>query len=116
MYERQSHPLLPFHHFLRRWLRHLLVALAVIVLSLAIGIAGYAHFEHLPWVDGFLNAAMLLGGMGPVDAPRTVGGKLFAGIYALYAGLVFIVAMAIAFAPLVHRVLHAFHLQDERTK
>lgn len=102
--------------FLARWLRHVLASAALMALSLLTGIAGYAHFEHLPWVDGFLNSAMLLGGMGPVDAPKTVDGKLFAGIYALYAGLVFIVAMAIAFAPVVHRVLHSFHLQDDRSK
>ncbi|HEY2346417.1 MAG TPA: hypothetical protein VGH80_11100 [Xanthomonadaceae bacterium] len=111
MYESRHHPLLPFARFMRRWIRHALVALALVVVSLLIGIAGYAHYEHLPWVDGFLNSAMLLGGMGPVDAPKTEGGKLFAGFYALYAGLVFIVAMGIAFAPVVHRILHKFHLE-----
>ena len=112
MYESRQHPLLPLHRFLRRWLRHALVALLLVVASLVIGMVGYAHYEHLPWVDGFLNSAMLLGGMGPVDAPKTEGGKLFAGFYALYAGLVFIVAMGIAFAPVVHRVLHKFHLES----
>lgn len=97
---------------MRRWLRHALVALVLVVASLLIGIAGYARYEHLSPVDGFLNSAMLLGGMGPVDAPKTDAGKLFAGFYALYAGLVFIVAMGIAFAPVVHRVLHKFHLES----
>jgi hypothetical protein len=71
--------------------------------------AGYRHYERLPWLDAFLNAAMLLGGMGPVEDPQTAGGKLFAGLYALYAGLVFLVATAIILAPVVHRLLHKFH-------
>jgi hypothetical protein len=74
---------------------------------------GYMHYERLPWRDAFLNSAMLLGGMGPVDAPRTPGGKLFAGAYALYAGLVFLVAIAIVVAPLVHRLLHRFHWDEK---
>ncbi|MBS0456180.1 MAG: hypothetical protein JSS44_02450 [Proteobacteria bacterium] len=115
MYESRHHPLLSRRQFLRRWLRHLLAAGLLIAASLGVGMAGYAYFEHLSWIDGFLNSSMLLGGMGPVDAPKTDGGKLFAGIYALYAGLVFIVGMAIAFAPVVHRLLHKFHLQDEKS-
>ncbi|MBS0212739.1 MAG: hypothetical protein JSR26_06080 [Proteobacteria bacterium] len=115
MYESRQHTLLPFDRFLRRWLRHMLAAIALLLVSLGIGMAGYAYYEHLPWVDGFLNSAMLLGGMGPVDAPKTEGGKLFAGFYALYAGLVFIVATGVAFAPVVHRVLHRFHLESGKT-
>ena len=71
--------------------------------------SGYAYFERLSWLDAFLNAAMLLGGMGPVEEPQTAGGKLFAGLYALYAGLVFLVATAVVLAPVVHRLLHKFH-------
>ena len=71
--------------------------------------AGYRYYERLPWLDAFLNAAMLLGGMGPVEDPQTAGGKLFAGLYALYAGPVFLVATAIILAPVVHRLLHKFH-------
>ncbi|HTA64107.1 MAG TPA: hypothetical protein VK753_01265 [Xanthomonadaceae bacterium] len=109
MYESRQHPPLPIGLFLRRMLIHVLASAALIVGSLAIGMAGYAYYEHLPWRDGFLNAAMLLGGMGPVDAPHTDGGKLFAGLYALYAGLVFIIAAGVIVAPLVHRLLHKFH-------
>ena len=83
-------------------LRHVAAAFALTLLSLMLGMAGYEYFEQLPWRDAFLNAAMLLGGMGPVDAPRTDGGKLFAGLYALYAGLVFLVAAGLVFAPVVH--------------
>jgi len=95
-------------------LRHGLAAAALLLLSLALGIAGYEYFEDLPWRDAFLNAAMLMGGMGPVDAPRTDGGKVFAGLYALYAGLVFLVASGLVFAPIVHRVLHRFHWEQDR--
>ena len=82
--------------------------------SLILGMVGYEHFEQLPWRDAFLNAAMLLGGMGPVDAPRTDGGKVFAGLYALYAGLVFLVTVALVLTPIVHRVLHKFHWEQDR--
>ena len=83
--------------------------LVLLALSLAIGMAGYHHFEELPWRDAFLNSAMLLGGMGPVNAPRTDNGKLFAGLYALFAGLVFIFAAGVLLAPLLHRLFHTLH-------
>jgi hypothetical protein len=76
---------------------------------------GYMHYEQLPAVDAFLNAAMLLGGMGPVDPPQTVAGKLFAGAYALYAGLLFLLSAALMVTPVLHRLLHRFHWpEDER--
>lgn len=109
MYETKRERPLPHAAFIRRLLQHLAVALVLLLLSLVIGMAGYAHFEHLSWVDGFINAAMLLGGMGPVNLPVTTGGKLFAGCYALYAGLVFIVTAALMFTPVLHRLLHKFH-------
>ena len=109
MYESRRHRPLPRPHFIRRMLWHVAVATALVLGSLLIGMAGYAHYEGLAWRDAFLNAAMLLGGMGPVEVPRTEGGKLFAGLYALYAGLVFLVAVGIVLAPLVHRLLHKFH-------
>jgi hypothetical protein len=85
------------------------MAAGVVGVSLGLGMWGYGHYEHLRWRDSFLNAAMLLGGMGPVNPPQTDGGKVFAGLYALYAGLVFIVTAGLLFAPVVHRVLHRFH-------
>ena len=85
------------------------IPLALLAVSLPAGMAGYIHFESLSWRDAFLNAAMLLGGMGPVNAPQTDGGKLFAGIYALYAGLAFIVAAGVLLTPVLHRLLHKFH-------
>jgi hypothetical protein len=94
-------------------LAHLGVALAILAVSLGIGMVGYHRLEHLPWLDAFHNAAMQLGGMAPVDPPTSPGGKLFAGLYALYAGLVFIASAALVFTPVVHRVLHKFHWETE---
>ena len=113
MYEPKSQPPLPRAHFARRLCLHLALALGVLAVSLGIGMVGYVLFEHLPWLDAFLNAAMLLGGMGPVDLPKTAAGKLFAGGYALYAGLVFIATAALLFAPVLHRVLHHFHWGEQ---
>ena len=113
MYESRTRPLLPFPQFLRRVGRHALVALALLAFSLGIGMAGYMAFEGLSGTDAFLNASMLLGGMGPVDAPRHESGKIFAGLYALYAGLVFLVAAGLVVAPLAHRLLHRFHWEDD---
>lgn len=92
---------------------HVGVALGLIGVSLLVGMQGYEHYEHLPWRDAFLNTAMLLGGMGPVDAPRSNGGKIFAGIFALYAGLVFIIVAGLFFAPVIHRIMHRFHWEGE---
>jgi hypothetical protein len=114
MYEPKTHKPIPRHHFIRRMLRHAGAAVLLLLLSLGLGMVGYEYFEHLLWRDAFLNAAMLMGGMGPVDMPRTDGGKVFAGLYALYAGLVFLVASGLVFAPVVHRVLHRFHWERDR--
>ena len=113
MYESKAHPPIPRHRFVRRVLLHASAALALLLISLALGMAGYECFEGLAWRDAFLNAAMLMGGMGPVDAPRTDDGKLFAGLYALYAGLVFLVAASLIFTPVVHRILHKFHWEQK---
>lgn len=74
---------------------------------------GYVHFEQLSWLDGFLNAAMILGGMGPISIPVTRGGKLFAGMYALYSGLVFLIALGMVLAPVIHRMMHKFHVDED---
>lgn len=113
MYEHRTTRPIPTRRFLRRLALHVAVALGLVVVSLALGMLGYSNFEHLAWRDAFLNSAMLLGGMGPVDAPRTSGGKVFAGLYALYCGLVFLIAAGVIFAPLLHRLLHHFHWVDE---
>ena len=113
MYEAKHQAPITHARFVQRLVRHLLVALGLLVGSLAAGMLGYAHFEKLSWVDAFLNAAMLLGGMGPVNPPQTTEGKLFAGLYALYAGLVFIVTAALILAPILHRLLHRFHWNEK---
>jgi hypothetical protein len=109
MYETKTEQLPARRRFLRRLAFHGMIAAGVIVFSLALGMAGYCKFEGMSALDGFLNTAMLLGGMGPVDPPKTPEGKLFAGFFALYAGLVFIVTAALLFTPLLHRVLHRLH-------
>ncbi|HSV53656.1 MAG TPA: hypothetical protein VLJ57_16185 [Burkholderiaceae bacterium] len=109
MYETKTQSPLPRAHFATRLLLHVSATLGLLAVSLGVGMLGYHRLEHLSWLDAFLNAAMLLGGMGPVNAPATAGGKLFAGVYALYAGLVFIVSAALIFTPVVHRLLHKFH-------
>ena len=109
MYESKSQAPLPHAGFVRRLSLHLALAAGLLLVSLAAGMLGYMAFEQLPALDAFLNAAMLLGGMGPVNAPLTPAGKLFAGLYALYAGLVFVVTAALVLTPIVHRVLHQFH-------
>ena len=106
MYEPKTHAPIPRHRFVKRVLRHAAIAVVLLLLSLAIGMAGYEYFEQLPWRDAFLNAAMLMGGMGPVDALRTDGGKVFAGLYALYAGLVVIAVAGLLLGPAVHHVMH----------
>ncbi len=92
---------------------HVAASLAAVAGSLLLGMAGYVWFEELSWIDGFLNSAMLLGGMGPVTIPLTQSGKLFAGFYALYAGLVFLFAAGLIIAPVFDRVLHKFHVDEE---
>lgn len=75
--------------------------------------AGYHLLEKLNWIDAFLNASMILGGMGPVDVPHSYGGKLFAGCYALYCGLIVILIAGVLLAPMAHRLLHKFHIQND---
>lgn len=91
--------------------RNGLLALGVIAVSLAMGMAGYHFLEGMTWLDAFVNAAMILSGMGPMGELRSTGGKLFAGLYALYSGLALLSIAAILLAPIVHRFLHRFHLE-----
>ena len=97
---------------LRRLLLHLAFSFALLVASLAIGMWGYSHYEHLPWRDAFLNSAMLLGGMGPVKQDLSESGKVFAGFYALYAGLVVIAVTGLLLAPGIHHLMKRVHWED----
>jgi hypothetical protein len=99
--------------FARRLARNFAAASLLIGASLLAGMAGYHWLEGMAWIDAFANAAMILSGIGPLAPLQTWGGKLFAGLYALYSGLVLIVAAGIVFAPLVHRLLHSFHVETE---
>ncbi|HEX2695727.1 MAG TPA: hypothetical protein VHP61_08220 [Acidobacteriota bacterium] len=115
MYEHKSEPLLPFGRFARRLLGHFIIALVAISGSLGIGVAGYHFLGKLPWLDSLLNASMILGGMGPVDAIRTPAGKLFASFYALFSGVVFLVIVGVLMVPIGHRFLHSLHLEKARS-
>ncbi|HEX9017999.1 MAG TPA: hypothetical protein VF806_02370, partial [Anaerolineaceae bacterium] len=97
--------------FLLRQAQHAVVAFLIVGGSLAIGILGYHFTEGLSWLDSLLNASMILGGMGPTSPINTVAGKLFASFYALFAGMVFLVAVGVLFAPTFHRLMHRFHLE-----
>lgn len=111
--EHRRQPLIPLRAFARRMAAFLGSALAIVAVALGIGMWGYHRYEGMSWLDAFLNAAMILGGMGPVDVLHSQAGKLFAGFYALLCGLVFIGIAGLVMAPLVHRLLHRFHVGDE---
>ena len=99
--------------FVGRLFGNLVVSMAIVAVALAIGMAGYRFTEDMDWLDAFLNASMILGGMGPVDALHTVAGKLFAGWYALFCGLLIVILTGVVLAPILHRVLHALHVKDD---
>jgi hypothetical protein len=111
-FERRHEPLLPRHLFARRVVRWCAAAAALLIGSLAAGVCGYHFLGGLKWIDAILNASMILGGMGPVDTISSTGGKLFASFYALYSGIVLIGAAGMLLAPLVHRMLHKFHIEE----
>jgi len=99
-----------------RFIRNLVIASSIIFVSLGIGMLGYRHFEKMTWIDAYVNASMILSGMGPVSTLQTSGGKIFAGTYALFSGIIFLVAMAIVLFPVFHRFFHLFHLGDTNEK
>jgi hypothetical protein len=113
MFEQRNKHLLPRKEYYRRVLRHAAMGVAVIVVALGLGMVGYHTFESLPWIDAFVNAAMILSGMGPVATLQTDGGKIFAGCYAIFSGLALIAILGIIFAPVIHRALHKFHLEEK---
>jgi hypothetical protein len=114
MFEHRSKPLLPLPVFYWRLARSVAIGLLVIGLTLGVGMVGYHCLEPMSWVDAFVNAAMILSGMGPVSALQTDGGKIFAGCYALFSGLAFFAILGIIFAPAVHRFLHRFHVDEAK--
>jgi hypothetical protein len=111
MFEHRSKPLLPRLDFIKRLVFFALLSAGFVTFSLLVGMVGYRTFENFSWVDAFVNAAMLMGGMGPVSELHTNAGKIFAGVYAMYCGLMFIIAVGFLVAPVFHRFLHKFHLE-----
>ena|ERR1044072_8419479 len=112
-YESKVKPLLDQKTYLRRLFRSMLWAAGILFLSLMIGVLGYHTFGHLGWVDSLLNASMILTGMGPVDRMPDNAGKLFASFYSLFSGIAFLSTMGVVIAPVLHRFLHKFHIDDE---
>jgi hypothetical protein len=111
--ERRTAPMLPRPLFYRRAALSAGIGFGLLALALFAGMLGYRLTEHLSWLDSFVNAAMILGGMGPVATMETNAGKLFAGCYALFSGLAFITIVGVILAPFVHRIFHRFHLADD---
>jgi hypothetical protein len=112
-FESNQEKLLPRHLFVWRLAGWCALAGAVVAVSLAVGIGGYHYLDGLPWVDSILNASMILGGMGPVDPMKSDGAKIFASVYALYSGLALIAVVGLLLAPVIHRLLHIFHIQNK---
>jgi hypothetical protein len=113
MYEHHTHQLLAWPAFLRRALRHAMWGLLAILAAVTIGTVGYHLFGRLAWIDAFLNASMILGGMGPVDRMDKSSAKLFSALYALFSGLFFIGVMGLVIAPWVHRMIHAMQAEEK---
>jgi len=110
MYEKFHMKLISLPTFLSRLLKSLLWVLLLISIALWIGMLGYHVYEQIPWVDAFVNASMILSGMGPVSTLATEAGKIFAGFYALFSGLFFILTMSIILSPMAHRLFHQLHI------
>ena len=109
----RKHPPLPsVKVFVSRIIRNLLIGFGIIAFSLGLGMIGYGYFEKMSGIDAFLNASMILSGMGPVSTLQTDAGKLFAGFYALFSGIIFLVVIAIIIAPIFHRFLHSLLIKD----
>ena len=114
MFEKRHQPLASNRIFIARLVRAILFGLLLVVVGEGIGMLGYHYFENMSWVDAFVNAAMILSGMGPLEPLKTSAGKLFAGFYAIFSGLAFILIIGIIFAPAVHRILHTFHIDEDQ--
>jgi hypothetical protein len=116
MFEHHRQPLISREAFLRRFVRFAAAAFLLVAVSWLIGILGYRLLENMTWLDAILNAAMILGGMGPVNQLTTIGGKLFASFYAIFSGVVFLISVGVLLAPIFHRLMHRFHIQANEDK
>jgi hypothetical protein len=106
MYEHKKQPLATKNIFYQRILKNIIIATAIMLLCLSIGVAGYHYTAGIPWLDALHNASMILGGMGPVVEIKTVNGKLFSSAYALFSGVIFISIVGFILAPAIHRIFH----------
>jgi hypothetical protein len=113
MYESKDQPLLSSRHFARRMVLHMLWAIAVVVLAVASGGVAHMWLEPVSWHDALLNTALIVGGIGPYILPSTVAGKVFFALYGIFIGLVFIATLGLILAPIAHRLIHKFHLDDD---
>ncbi len=113
MFEHHRQPLASRRVFLRRLGKSIGVAFLLIGLSLFVGMLGYHELEKLSWIDAYLEAAMILSGMGPTAIMATTAGKIFSGSFALYSGLMLIVIVGVIIAPIAHRFFHKFHLETD---
>ena len=112
MFEHKSESLLTRAQFTKRLVLFLLASLCVLFLALGIGVLGYRYICELSWIDAFLNASMILTGMGPVNIMNTFSAKVFASLYALFSGVIFLTSAGILIAPVFHRIVHRIHLDD----
>lgn len=113
MFENKRDSLASFPVFIGRVGLGLLSAAAILAVALVLGVIGYRFLGPMDWIDALLNAAMILTGMGPVTPMETVAGKLFATFYALFSGLLFMITFAVVISPVLHRILHSFHLDEQ---
>lgn len=116
MYEHKSQHLLPWKLFYQRVLKNILLAFVILSISILIGVIGFCTIADASWIDALHNSAMLLSGMGPVlDKYPSTGAKLFSSFYALFSGIVFITNIGVILAPIMHRIFHRLHLEENAT-
>jgi hypothetical protein len=113
-FERRGQPVASRRKFLIRMAIAIGLWIVLTIVGLVIGVAGYAAFEGMSFVDAYVNAAMILSGMGPVGELKTTGGKVFAGSYAILSGLIIVIATGFVLAPIFHRILHSFHVETTK--
>ncbi len=116
MFENKKNSLLPFSLFIKRVLKYFFYTLIIIGFSLLTGTLGYHYIARLAWINSFYNGSMILTGMGPVDVMINNSAKLFSSFYALFSGVAFLSTIAVLFAPIAHRFLHTFHLEENNSK